>query len=85
MKQFYFHLRTGDDIVFDLEGSALADYSSARREAEHSVRELLSIAIKAPKSKFPDELVIANEDGLELGTVSFREVLSEAMRTKGTF
>ena len=80
MKQFYFHLRTGDDIIFDLEGSTLADYSSARREAERSVRELLANAIKAPNTKIPDKLVIANGDGVELGTVSFGEVLFEAMR-----
>ena len=80
MKQFFFHLRRGDDTLLDLEGSALADYSSARREAEQSVRELLANAIKSPYDKIPDTLVIADEEGIELGTVSFGAVLLDAMR-----
>ena len=76
MKQFYFHFRmTGDEIVIDEEGSRLDDYPRARLEAEHCVRELLANAIKSPNVKIPDALVIADEKGIELGSVSFGVML----------
>ena len=80
MEHFFFHLRTGDEILVDEVGSKLADYPRARLEAEHCVRELLANAIKSPNGKIPDALVIADGKGTELGSVSFGAVLLNTLR-----
>jgi hypothetical protein len=80
MKHFYFHFRRGDEILIDEEGELMADYSAACRQAERSIRELLASAIKFRKDRIPDSLVIADEQGLELGTVWFEAVLLTATR-----
>ncbi|XIA64507.1 DUF6894 family protein [Bradyrhizobium sp. TZ2] len=80
MKHFYFHFRMGNEILIDEEGELLPDYSSACRQAERSVSELLANAIKFRNDRIPDSLVIVDEQGLELGTVWFEAVLLSGTR-----
>jgi hypothetical protein len=61
MARFYFHLRDGDKLVQDPEGSDLPDVEARRREALLAARDILGDAIKAGKSKVPEAFVIADD------------------------
>jgi hypothetical protein len=63
MGRYYFHLRAGDTLTQDEEGTDLPDGFAARREAELTARELLSNAIKGGVRVVPDALVVADETG----------------------
>jgi len=81
MARFYFHVRTGDELAHDPEGSDLADLAEARREALAAARELLANAIKAGKEQIPDAFVIADEAGRAIETVPLAVVLPKALRS----
>jgi hypothetical protein len=82
MGRFYFHIRTGDELAHDPEGSDLADISEARREALAGARELLADAIKAGKERVPDAFVIADETGRAIETVPFAAVLPSPFKAE---
>src|SRR5205823_1873955 len=75
MGRFCFHVRAGDELTPDDEGTDLPDLSAAKREALLSARELLAEAIKSGKQTVPDAFVIADDDGRELDTVSLAAIL----------
>jgi hypothetical protein len=75
MARFYFHLRTGDQIVPDVEGTELPDFPSAQREALLNARELLAEAIKSGKPEVAEALVIADEAGRALAVVPLAAVI----------
>jgi hypothetical protein len=80
MRRFYFHLRTGDELTPDEEGTDFPDFSAAQREALLCARELLSEAIKRGKSEVPEALVIADEAGRQLAIVPLTAVLPEPLK-----
>ncbi len=80
MGQFYFHIRTVDELLTDDEGQNLPDLSAARREAQLAARELLAEAIKAGKEEVPEAFVIADEAGLALEAVPLATVLPKALK-----
>ena len=65
----FFHLRTGDELIPDEEGTDLPNFSAAQREALLGARELLAEAIKNGKQKVPDAFVIVDEAGQALETL----------------
>jgi hypothetical protein len=69
MARFYFHLRSGDQIVPDLEGTELPDFPSAQHEALLNARELLAEAINSGKSEIAEAFVIADEAARALAVV----------------
>jgi 1-acyl-sn-glycerol-3-phosphate acyltransferase len=80
MARFYFHLRDGDKLVLDPEGTDLPDLDAAKREALLAARDILSDAIKAGKPKVPDAFVIAEEVGRKLAIVPLAAVLPEPLK-----
>jgi uncharacterized protein DUF6894 len=80
MPTYYFHLKTGDVIVEDPEGSHLPDVEAAREYAVLAARELLAHAIHAGRQTTPDCVVVIDAEGRELLTVSTTEVLPESLR-----
>jgi tRNA1(Val) A37 N6-methylase TrmN6 len=76
---FYFHLRTGDQLILDEEGQNLPDLFAARREAEKSARELLAEAIKGGKEKVADSFVIVDEQG-QMDTFLIATVLPKSCK-----
>jgi len=60
----------------------LPDCDTAKQEALHSARELLSNAIGAGKPKVPEAFVIADEAGQMLDVVPLAAVLPETFRSK---
>ena len=77
MTRFYFHLRSGDELMLDEEGQNCSDISAALTEAVKSAREILSEAIKTGKDRVPEAFVIADEHGREIESV----LLATAMPT----
>jgi hypothetical protein len=75
MTRFYFHMRTGERVDRDTDGAEMPNLEAARAEALQSAREILAEAIKAAKSDLLDCLVIADEEGQELATVSLKDAL----------
>jgi hypothetical protein len=80
MGRFYLHVKEGDEVFPDEEGIELPDVEAARREALLSARELVSQAIKAGRTTFPEAFVIADEAGRPLEVVSLAAVLPEALK-----
>jgi hypothetical protein len=75
MARFYFHMRTGERVDRDTDGAEMPNLEAARAEALQSAREILADAIKGAKSDLLDCLVIADEKGRELATVSLKDAL----------
>jgi hypothetical protein len=63
MSHFYFHIKTGADLIKDDEGSEHATLDHARSQALKTARELWADAIKSGKSLEADAIVIADEQG----------------------
>ena len=80
MGRYYFHLRQGDELIPDEEGTELPDVLAATREALQSARELLADAIKAGKPKVYDAFVIADEAGQTVEVLTFVAVLPEPLK-----
>jgi hypothetical protein len=80
MARFYFHLRDGDKLVPDPDGSDLPDVEAAKREALLAARDILSDAMKVGKRKVPEAFVIADEAGRKLDVVPLAAVLPEPLK-----
>ena len=80
MSRFYFHIRVGDQVVRDQEGSDLPDPAAAREEALAAARQILADAIRSGSEATPEAFVIADSEGRELETVPFAMVLPKRMK-----
>jgi hypothetical protein len=78
MARFYFHMRTGDHVEADPDGTELPSLAAAEKEALHSAREILADAIKASTDPI-DGFVIADESGRELATVPLKDALPKGL------
>ena len=75
MPKFYFHIRHGDVVKQDPEGSELASIEEARQEAVLAARELLAERLLRGQPVNDDVFEIADEGGIVVDTVAFRSVL----------
>lgn len=75
MPMFFFHVRQGDVLVEDPDGSNLADLAAALSEAHEDVRILIAERIKAGTAIHPWKLEVTDEVGLTLADVHFHDVL----------
>jgi hypothetical protein len=80
MGRFYFHIKNGDELIPDDEGTDLPDVAAATREALQAARELLAEAIKVGTSKVPEALVITDETGQTVEVLPLAVVLSEPFK-----
>ena len=80
MSRFYFHLRSGEEVIFDEEGSDLPDFAAARLEAPDAARYILADAIRSGTENIPEAFVISDSEGRELETVHLAVVLPERFR-----
>jgi hypothetical protein len=79
MGRFYFHLRSGDQVIADQEGSELPDVTAARLEALAAARYILADAIRSGNENIPEAFVIADSEGRELDTVPLAAVLPKSL------
>jgi len=82
MPRYFFQQRTGPSILDDLEGSALPDVAAARAYGEMAIREILAECIRFSHDKFPDSIVILDDEGNEIGTVLLEECLPERRKAR---
>ena len=82
MKRFFFHLKKGDELILDDDGTELPDIAAAMLEALLAARELLADAIQAGEQKVAEALVIADEAGRTLEVLPLIEVLPESLKRK---
>jgi nucleoid-associated protein YgaU len=76
MPRYFFHLREGDRVLPDHDGSELPNLEAARAEAIQSARELLAAKLKAGEVVDGQAFEIADESG----EVVLTAPLSEALR-----
>jgi hypothetical protein len=80
MSIFFFHLKHGDDLAMDEEGTNLPDLASARHEALQSAREILAGAIKGGHSDVPDSIIVMDEHGRTVDSIRLAAVLPPTLR-----
>jgi hypothetical protein len=61
--RYYFHLKTGSEILRDEEGDDLPSQEDARATAVRAARELVANAIKAGRIPDVDAVLIEDENG----------------------
>jgi len=80
MGRFYFHIRWGERVIADQEGTDLADVTAARSEALASARQILAETIRSGHEDVPEAFIIADSEGRELETVPFAALVPERLR-----
>ena len=75
MPSYYFHIRDGDRLIEDPDGSELPNLEAARAEAFAAAREAIAEQIRMGKSVGGRSFEIADEAGRVLATVTSRDVL----------
>ena len=80
MRRFYFHIRSGDELLRDDQGQDFTDISTARCEAEKSAREIVAAAIRSGREQIPEAFVIADELGVTIDTFLFAAVLPKPLK-----
>ncbi|MEE7489373.1 DUF6894 family protein [Methylobacterium oryzae] len=75
MPHFYLHIRDGQWLVEDLDGTDLPDLDAARTEAERSARALLEIQQVDGAVLAGQSFEIADASGQVLAVVSLKDVL----------
>ena len=84
MGRFYFHLRSGEEVIADHDGADFPDLPAARREAVLSARQILSDAIMSGREDVPELFVIADGLGHTLDTLPLAVVLPRRLGGGGT-
>ena len=75
MPRFYFHIRNGDFLMKDPEGSEVGSAEQAREEAVLAAREILAQRVLKGEPLVGDAFEIAAEDGHIVHVVPFTSVL----------
>ncbi|MEE7446915.1 hypothetical protein MRF4_03255 [Methylobacterium radiotolerans] len=75
MPHFYLHIRDGQWLVEDLDGTDLPDLDAARTEAERSARALLEIQQVDGAVLAGQSFEIADASGQVLAVVPLKDVL----------
>jgi hypothetical protein len=79
--RYYFHIRMGQRVIRDLEGSEYPDASLAREEAYAAARELIGLRLLSGDLVDWNSLVeIEQEDGQSVGSVGFLEAIGVSSR-----
>ena len=75
MPRYYFHIHN-DQHVVDEEGQLLPDEVAARQCALESARDLVCMSVKEGHLNLDHYLAVADESGLPLFNVTFREAFT---------
>jgi hypothetical protein len=80
MARFFFHLKRGDEIIEDDEGTDLPNTAEARERALQSAREILTEAIKGGWELYADALIVTDDQGEPVAFVPLVEALPQTVR-----
>lgn len=78
MPRFFLHIRDGDDLIEDPDGSVLPDVEAARAEALASARDILAGLLKAGRILNGQCIEIVDEFGILRATVLMRDAIRPA-------
>jgi hypothetical protein len=73
--RYYLHIRSGDELIVDEEGSDLPDLEAAREETLLGARDMLVENFRAGEALDGDVVEITDEGGNLLDTVPVRYAL----------
>ena len=80
MPRFFLHLKSGDALIEDIEGSELPNPEAARKQALWGAREMLADTIRGGDDLRVEAFVIVDEQGRQLVSVPVTEVLPPRIR-----
>jgi hypothetical protein len=80
MAKFFISFRNGDYLAMDDEGIEAPNIEVARVAAIISARELVADSLKYGGGPIPDAVIVTDEGGQELMTISIRDVLPESLK-----
>jgi hypothetical protein len=80
--RYFLHIRRDGRIIADREGSNHADLTGAHDEALLAAKEILANAILEGTDIASDAILIADESGRELATVSIASLLPDKLKQK---
>jgi hypothetical protein len=80
MPRFYINFRNGNQIAQDDEGQDMPGLEEAKAAAVLAAREILADNIKRGATDPLEAVIITNESGKELVTISARDVLPERLK-----
>jgi hypothetical protein len=75
MPKYYLHLRNGDTVIKDPDGTELVDLHAARREAVAAGREILAERVRTGQVIDRETLEICDEAGNLLAEVILRDLI----------
>jgi hypothetical protein len=75
MPRYFFHIRSGDDLIRDLEGVELESPVQAQEEAEAAAREILSMKVLKGEVVNGDRFEVLDNEGAMVLSVEFRDLL----------
>ncbi len=79
MPQYFFHIRSGDDLVKDEEGLSLRNLKEAREEAVLSARDIVSEGVRAGTPiAFRNAVEVLDAEGTTVLIVTFAEAIPVA-------
>lgn len=76
MPIYFFHVRDGDALLEDKDGSELANLDAALIEARESAREIAADSLRSKERIDGRKIEIADTLGQILGTVSIQDVVN---------
>jgi hypothetical protein len=81
MSRFFLHIRDRSTLIEDPEGADFTDLPAAIEEAAASARDLMAENLKAAQPLGLDRaMVISDEQGRNVATVSFRAAIPPSKR-----
>ncbi|GLS47061.1 hypothetical protein GCM10007884_50630 [Methylobacterium brachythecii] len=75
MPIYFLHLRRGNELIEDFDGSLLPDLDAAKAEAFAAAREMLAERVKAGKLLNGETFEITDDTGTVLATLPLRDAL----------
>ena len=76
MPVYYFHVRDGELLLEDKDGTNLPNMDAALAEARASAREIAADSLKANEAIDSRKIEIVDGEGKVVGTISIREVVA---------
>jgi hypothetical protein len=78
--RFFFHVRKGGSLIRDDEGTEAQNLEAAKEMALQSTRELLADEIKAGATDPIQSIIVADDSGNELLTITARDILPDSLK-----
>jgi hypothetical protein len=75
--RYFFHIRDGDELIEDFEGSEFPDLETAKAEALETALDIIAERVRSSVDLDGRAFEIADEDGIVLAVIPLREMLRQ--------